>query len=201
MIASAGDNVFMEMPHSGIRQVGAGRVSNHQIPALVQYCQHIALEMLPRLFGGQKVTRPGVMASGRKRFPDDSTELTCHQDFHGLELHYAILVRDYARDAPPLSCLPPVGCLAEEAASHSASLRRAMYAVRAKASLAGNSSSDLQAPVSGAVVRPDGVLLEVSQAGRSFAPGAGPGSTGTAVPEVEAGCSGGDWNLAAHSGH
>lgn len=83
-VASAGDNVIVKVPHAGIGQVGARRMSNHQIPfwIMFQNVQHAHFKVLPWSFRWQQVTAPSVVSQRRKGVSHDSAELACYEYFH-----------------------------------------------------------------------------------------------------------------------
>ena len=65
-------------------QVGAGRVSDHEVPIVMQNLANIALEMRARDFRGQKIAGPGIMATGQESIPNNAGELAGNQDAHGV---------------------------------------------------------------------------------------------------------------------
>jgi hypothetical protein len=48
----------------------------HQIPTVIQDFKNIALYVVSRLLGGQKITTPSVMASPSKGISDNSRKFT-----------------------------------------------------------------------------------------------------------------------------
>ena len=63
----------------GRAEIGARRMGNHHVPAICQYRQRIALDVLPWRLRGKKVATPSVPSACLERIADSSTELASYQ--------------------------------------------------------------------------------------------------------------------------
>ena len=64
-------------------QMSAGRMSNHQVPAIAQNLPHIALKMLPATFAFEKIARPRIVPLGCKSIPYRARKLAGDKHLHG----------------------------------------------------------------------------------------------------------------------
>lgn len=69
---------------AGKRQIGAWRVSYHQVPRLtVSSLNGVAMDMkLAAILRWQQITTPRVMPQGAESPPHNSGKFTHHQNFH-----------------------------------------------------------------------------------------------------------------------
>src|SRR2546430_780738 len=66
----------------GCSKVSARRMSNHQVPTLIQMSQNIVLNMLARSFCRQQVAGPRIVPQRGKGIADNPAEFAGNQNFH-----------------------------------------------------------------------------------------------------------------------
>ena len=76
----------VEMLRAAIRQEGAWRVRDQQVPAIVQDGAHVAEDVRARPLARQHVARHGVVAAGPERIADHAREFAGNEDTHVVTL-------------------------------------------------------------------------------------------------------------------
>jgi hypothetical protein len=80
VLASAAE---VEMLRAAVGEEGAGRVRDHQIPALVQDVAGVSHDVRPRPLGGQQVAGHRIVATCEEGVPDHARELAGDKHTHG----------------------------------------------------------------------------------------------------------------------
>src|SRR5690606_24002066 len=74
--------VVLQPAHPGVGQVRAGRVGNHEIPAIEQHIPHVALVVRAGGIRGQQVAGHGVMPTGKECVTNHPAVLAGHKHSH-----------------------------------------------------------------------------------------------------------------------
>src|SRR6185312_14568841 len=86
-----------KVPGTGDRQVRAGRMTNHQVPAIANHIENVALVVQASHLSRQKVAAHGLMTLGNEGIPDDAREFTRDKYIH---THVSIAARRNSSGAP-----------------------------------------------------------------------------------------------------